>query len=135
MSVAQVAIARSEDRWHLARFRGEAAAEAVDEPGVEARLRIGRFDGTRLVIGASAIEGLGSRAFTEMHIETFERVPLAAAVTVTNLPVDGDLGLQLDLRAGYRVFDWLAVNALAGWNARTINHYGFTGGGGLTLNW
>ena len=89
----------------------------------------------RGAVRADYFWGLGSRAFTEMHIETFERVPLAAAVTVTNLPVDGDLGLQLDLRAGYRVFDWLAVNALAGWNARTINHYGFTGGGGLTLNW
>lgn len=103
--------------------------------GIEARLRIGRFDDTRVVAGVSALDSLGARGFLDMHIEVFERLPMRAGVTVTNLPVDEDIGVQIDYQLGYRINDLLTLNAQLGWNARTINHYGFTAGGGLSLEW
>lgn len=103
--------------------------------GFEGRARFGRFDGTRLVIGGAFVEDVGSKIFTDMHVEVFERVPLKGSAVVTDLPVAADWGLRLSGQAGYRVTDWLTVNAEAGWNARTIHHHGFTAGGGLALNW
>lgn len=103
--------------------------------GMEARLRIGRFEETRVVAGVAVLDVLGAKAFLDMHIEVFDRLPMRAGVVVTNLPVDADVGVQLDYQIGYQINDLLAVHAQVGWNARTINHYGFTGGGGLSLAW
>jgi hypothetical protein len=103
--------------------------------GLETRLRIGRFDETRVVAGVAVLDVLGAKAFLDMHIEVFDRLPMRAGVVVTNLPVDADIGVQLDYQIGYEINDLLAVHAQVGWNARTINHYGFTGGGGLSLAW
>jgi hypothetical protein len=103
--------------------------------GGEGRLRFGAADGTRLVVGGSALQDLGNRAFTELHIEVFEKFPLKAGAAVTNLPVDADLGVQLSFEAGWRLSDLLTLTAQTGWNARTINHHGLTAGGGAVLDW
>lgn len=103
--------------------------------GLEARLRLGRFDETRFVAGVSVLDVLGAQGFLDAHIAVFERAPMRLGVVVTNLPVDADLGVQIEYAAGWRVLDWLTITAEVGWNARTINHYGFTGGGGLALDW
>lgn len=103
--------------------------------GVETRLRIGRFDETRVVTGLALLDVLGAQAFLDLYVEVFDRLPMRAGVVVTNLPVDADLGVQLEGQVGYRILDWLALNVQFGWNARTINHYGFTGGAGLSLDW
>lgn len=122
------------------RLIGGNRQSADDDPaermtGVEARLRIGRFDETRVVAGVSVLDVLGAKGFLDMHIEVFDRLPMRAGVVVTNLPVDADIGVQLDYQIGWRFSDLVTVHAQVGWNARTINHYGFTGGGGLTLAW
>lgn len=103
--------------------------------GSELRLRLGRFDETRFVAGLSVLDVLGVQGFLDAHVEVFERLPMRLGVVVTNLPVDADLGVQIEYRIGWRVLDWLTLAAEVGWNARTINHYGFTGGGGLALDW
>jgi hypothetical protein len=103
--------------------------------GVEGRVRVGLVDETRIEVGASALDVLGAQGFINLFVEVVPDVPIRAGAVVTNLPVDGDLGVQLEGQVGYRVSNLLTVHALAGWNARTINHYGFTGGGGLTLDW
>lgn len=123
-----------------ARLIGGNRQSADDDPaermrGVEARLRLGRFDETRVVAGVSALDVLGAKGFLDMYIEVFDRLPMRAGVVVTNLPVDADIGVQLDYQIGWRFTDLITAHAQVGWNARTINHYGFTGGGGLTLAW
>ncbi|MCA9546826.1 MAG: hypothetical protein KC613_20615, partial [Myxococcales bacterium] len=110
---------------------GSSAAVA----GIEGRIRVGRADGTRITAGAAAMDVLGAQGFLHLDIEAVRRLPIRAGVVVTNLPVDADLGVQLEGQVGWRVNDLLTLHVLTGWNARTINHYGFTGGGGLTLDW
>jgi hypothetical protein len=84
----------------------------------------------------SRLDDLGSKGFLDVHIEVLKSIPLKAGVVVTNLPVQGEnLGVQLSAQAGYRLTKMVALSGVVGWNARTINHYGFTLGGGLGLEW
>ncbi len=97
--------------------------------------RIGEAEGTRLELGGALTEDVGNEAWTELTIDVIEDWPISAAVVVTNLPVGGDLGVSATVGLGYQVTDWLSLSARTGWNARTINHYGFTGGLGAELTW
>ena len=104
--------------------------------GFEVRARIGELQKTRLVLGLATLDDLGSKGFLDAHIEVLEKIPLKAGVVVTSLPVQSkDWGVQLSAQAGYRITDMLSLQSLFGWNLRTINHYGFTLGGGLGLEW
>ena len=109
------------------------ASESV--VGFEGRVRIGELDSTRLIVGAAVMEEVGSRAFTELDLEVFPRFPIVSTVTVTDLPVQADLGVRLTGQVGWRAKDWVTLLGIVGWNARTINHYGFTAGTGLAFSW
>ena len=103
--------------------------------GFEGRLRIGRAEGTRVVLGAAAMEDMGNQAFADLHVEAFPQIPIRAGVAATDLPVNEDMGVRLTADVGWRVRDWVAVYLVGGWNARTIDHHGVTGGTAVTLNW
>ncbi len=103
--------------------------------GFRAEARIGEAEGTRLTLGAALTEDLGNEAWTALTLDVIEGWPITAGVTVTNLPVGGELGVSAELGVGYALTDWLALSLLTGWNARTINHYGFTAGAGALLTW
>jgi hypothetical protein len=116
--------------------QGGTANVASKVGGMEFRARIGKRSKTRLVAGMSRLDDLGSKGFLDVHIEVLKSIPLKAGVVVTNLPVQGEnLGVQLSAQAGYRLTKMVALSGVVGWNARTINHYGFTLGGGLGLEW
>jgi hypothetical protein len=115
--------------------RATSDGRAASVVGGEGRLRLGHPDGTRLVLGASVLEDVGNRGFADLYVEAFPRFPIRAGVTVTNLPVDADLGVQLALEGGWRVSDLWTLTLMTGWNARTIRHYGFSAGGGAVLTW
>ena len=116
--------------------QGGVGNTASKSDGFELRARIGQLNKTRLVFGLANLDDLGSKGFLDAHIEVLEKVPLKAGVVVTSLPVQSsDWGVQLSAQAGYRITDMVSVQGLLGWNARTINHYGFTFGGGLGLEW
>lgn len=103
--------------------------------GLRLQTRIGEEDGTRLDLGGALTDELGNEAWASLTLDTIDRVPLAVSVVATNLPVGGDLGVSLNLSAGWELNDHLALELRTGWNARTINHYGFTGGVGASLRW
>ncbi len=103
--------------------------------GLRLMARIGEEEGTRLDLGASLTEELGNEAWAVLTMDTIERFPVGVSVTATNLPVGGDLGVSLGLVTGWEVNDLLTLQLRTGWNARTINHYGFTGGLGVAMNW
>lgn len=103
--------------------------------GFGGSLRIGELDGTRLDLGVTLTDEIGNEAWTRFTLDAIDRVPLSAGVIVTNLPVGADLGVSLELGAGYEVTDWLALGLTTGWNARTINHNGFTAGTSAILRW
>lgn len=103
--------------------------------GFGGSLRIGESDGTRLALGANFTDEIGNEAWTTFTLGAIDRVPLSAGVVVTNLPVGAELGVSLELGAGYEVTDWLALGLTTGWNARTINHNGLTAGTSAVLRW
>ena len=103
--------------------------------GFSGDLRIGREDGTRLLLGGAFTQQLGNEGWLHLVLEEVERVPMDLGVVVTNLPVDADLGVSLFYGAGFRINNFIAIHARVGWNARTINHFGFTGGGSTVLTW
>jgi len=111
---------------------GESLASIV---GQVLRVRVGQELGTRLEIGGSLIRDIGNEAWTEFFLDAIPRFPMSASVVVTNLPVGEDLGVSLNYSLGWQATDWFAVSARVGANARTINHYGFTGGLGTALTW
>ncbi|MEZ4462994.1 MAG: hypothetical protein R3F60_21095 [bacterium] len=115
--------------------RPGAGEEGTSVIGAQGYLRIGEDDSTHLIVGAGGDDTLGSRYFADLHIDAFDRVPLRAGAEATNLPVDADYGVRLTGAVGYRVADWATLLLETGWNARTINHYGFTGGAGVALDW
>lgn len=103
--------------------------------GLQGTLRIGDDDSTHLVLGVAGLNDLGSRFFADLTVLAFERLPISVGAEATNLPVDADYGLRLTGDIGWQATNWLTLNLEAGWNARTINHYGFTTGLGLAMDW
>lgn len=103
--------------------------------GLRLLTRIGEEGGTRLDLGGALTGELGNEVWASLTLDTLDRVPLGVSVVATNLPVGGDLGVSLNLSAGWELNEHLALELRTGWNARTINHYGFTGGVGASLGW
>ncbi len=111
--------------------------EKASVVGLDGHLRIGRRDETRFELGAGFLGDVGDRFYADMHIGVFDRVPISAGASVTSLPLDAEdgYGLRLYVQGGLKVVDWLSLDAVVGWNARNINHQGYTAGGGVTLDW
>jgi hypothetical protein len=103
--------------------------------GMRLEMRLGEEDGMRLLGGFSLTQEIGNEAWIEFIGNITDRVPLLAAVIVTNLPVGAELGVSLQGGAGYALTDRFALMARVGWNARTINYYGPSLGLGTVLNW
>ncbi|MEO1268763.1 MAG: hypothetical protein AAFX99_11740 [Myxococcota bacterium] len=103
--------------------------------GFRGQLRIGEFDGTRLELGAALTDGIGTEGWITLWLDIFESVPMAGEVVVTNLPVGEDLGVSLNYSVGYEVLEGFTPMIRLGWNARTINHTGFSGGLGAAYTW
>lgn len=103
--------------------------------GFRGALRIGRDNGTRLIVGGNFTEDIGNEGWVEFVLEEIKNIPIHAAVVATNLPVGEDVGVSLNGGVGYRVNPLFTVMARVGWNARTINHWGLTGGVSAVLNW
>ncbi len=119
----------------LGNLGGEEGRALTDTAGLRLELRLGDADGTQLVLGAAATQGIGNEAWITFRLDAIERVPMEASVVVTNLPVGEDAGVSLNYGAGWEVTGWLALMARVGWNARTINHFGPTLGAGAVLTW
>jgi hypothetical protein len=111
------------------------AGTAAEVFGFGGSIRIGEADGTRLDLGASFTDEIGNEAWTTFTLGAIDRVPMSAGVVVTNLPVGEELGVSLELGAAYEVTRWLDLGITTGWNARTINHNGFTAGTSAVLRW
>jgi hypothetical protein len=103
--------------------------------GQRLELRIGEEEATRLELGFALTDEIGNEAWMELHLHEVESLPMTASVVVSDLPVGADLGVSLNYGIGYQITDWLAVSSRFGLNARTINHFGFTGGLGTVLTW
>jgi hypothetical protein len=103
--------------------------------GFHTYLRIGREQGTNLVLGGSLTQEMGLEGLVTMNLDVFEHFPIGVSVAATNLPVGEDYAARLGFKVGWRRYDWMSVDALLGMNMRNIRHVGMGGGLGLSFNW
>jgi hypothetical protein len=94
--------------------------------GLGGRLRIGRPRGSRVELEGETISGLGTSGTVRLGWDTVPRLPMSAAVQVTNFPQGPD-GVRLLYRADLEVSDTFTLGAVIGYQAR------ISVGGGPTL--
>lgn len=111
---------------------GSAASSTM---GAQLHLRVGDDAATHLIAGLGVISNLGSRYFAEFHAHISPRVPFTASIEATDMPVGADFGARGTGSIGYAITDWLTLRGELGLNARTIKHYGYTVGSGLSFDW
>ncbi|MDD9934501.1 MAG: hypothetical protein OXT09_12905 [Myxococcales bacterium] len=104
--------------------------------GFQLRTRIGRADGTHLVLAGELMPEIGQRAYLGLNWEAIERFPMGAEVHVTDQPVNSDeLAVRLVYEVGYRFSDRFALALRPSYQLRTIKHAGPGIGMAATFDW
>ena len=103
--------------------------------GVAVEARVGEADKTRLYGGLQATEHIGREFWLRVAIAEVSGWPMEASVVVSDLPVGADYGVSLGYGLTWQATELFALSLRLGWNARTINHSGFTVGTGVVLSW
>lgn len=103
--------------------------------GFHSYVRVGREQGTNLLVGGSLTQEMGVEGLVEMNLALFRYFPVGISVAATNWPVAENYAARLGLKMGWRQFDWMSIDCLLGVNMRNIRHIGMGGGAGLSFNW
>jgi hypothetical protein len=122
-------------------------------------VRIGSDKETNLLLGGEVLGGIGMRGFTQLELNTFERVPILFRTEVTNQPAGSsadldevqpadedasaedtslgrtDIGARAIAQVGYRITPAFVVAVRGSYQGRTINHAGPGFGGAVTYTW
>ena len=104
--------------------------------GGQLRLRIGRANGTHLILAGETVPEIGQRAFVGLSLGLLEKFPMAFEVHVTDQPVNTDeLGVRAVFELGYRPSPVFALAVRASYQGRTIDHTGPGLGLAATFDW
>jgi hypothetical protein len=103
--------------------------------GTSLHLEIGREHGFVFRTGGTILQGVGTELDAQATFQPVRGVPIGLAVSATNFPVGEEWGARVQLLAGYRALDWLAIDVRVGANVRTTRHAGVGGGLGLSFAW
>lgn len=103
--------------------------------GARGRIRLGREDGTNLVLGAAFTSRVGTLLEAAYHWLPNRVVPVQITVQVTDQPVVEDFGVRLIADVGYRKVAWFYPSVRVSYQARDIDHSGFGGGFALNFDW
>lgn len=105
--------------------------------GGEARVRVGPDEGTNLLLGGGFIPGIGQEFELALDFKAVPRVPMLAAVNVTNQPgLDlQEVGVRLIYEARFEVTDHVQLGARVGYQLRNINHAGPALGASTVFSW
>ena len=105
--------------------------------GAEGRLRIGRDEGTNLLLGGGFIPDIGQEFELALDFDAVPRMPMLAGVEVTNQPgLDvADLGVRLIYEARYELNDSVQVGGRLGYQLRNTNHSGPAFGATTVFSW
>lgn len=103
--------------------------------GARVRLRLGQEDGTNLVLGAAVTSRVGKLIEAAYHWLPNKVVPVKITVQVTDQPVVEDFGVRLIADVGVRRVKWFYPSARVSYQARDIDHSGFSGGLALNFDW
>jgi hypothetical protein len=103
--------------------------------GARGRVRLGNELGTNLVLGASFTARVGTLLEAAYHWLPHQVVPVQITVQVTDQPVVEDFGVRLIADVGLRKLSWFYPSVRASYQARDIDHSGFSGGFALNFDW
>jgi len=103
--------------------------------GLRGRVRLGQELGTNLVLGAAFTSHVGTLLEAAYHWLPNQIVPVQITVQVTDLPVVQDFGVRLIADVGVRKLSWFYPSARVSYQARDIDHAGFSGGLALNFDW
>lgn len=103
--------------------------------GARARLRFGAETGTNLAIGAGFTSGVGTLLEAAYQWFPTAALPVQLVVQVTDMPVPENLGVRLVADVGWRKLSWIYPSARVSYQARDIDHAGFSGGLALNFDW
>ncbi|MGE0545536.1 MAG: hypothetical protein AB7O24_12865 [Kofleriaceae bacterium] len=103
--------------------------------GLRARLRLGSESATNLVLAAGFTDGVGTLLEAAYHWLAVPIVPVQLTVQVTDQPVVEDFGVRLIADVGIRALSWFYPSMRVSYQARDINHAGFSGGLALNFDW
>ncbi|HEY4178917.1 MAG TPA: hypothetical protein VGM90_18850 [Kofleriaceae bacterium] len=103
--------------------------------GARARVRFGAENSTNLAIGASFTDGVGTLLEAAYHWLPNPVVPVQLTVQVTDMPLPEDFGVRLIGDVGWKSLSWFYPSVRVSYQARDIDHSGFSGGMAMNFDW
>jgi hypothetical protein len=103
--------------------------------GMRGRVRLGMEEGTNLVLGAAFTSHVGTLLEAAYHWLPNPVVPVQITVQVTDQPVVENFGVRLIGDVGIRKLSWFYPSARISYQARDLDHSGFSGGFALNFDW
>ena len=103
--------------------------------GLRGRVRFGDETATSLVLGVGFTDGVGTLFEAAYASNALPRVPVRVAVEVTDQPIQSDFGVRLVGDVGFRPVRWIYPSLRLSYQARDVDHAGFSGGAGVTFDW
>jgi hypothetical protein len=103
--------------------------------GGRLRLRLGDEEGTNLVLGAGFTQRVGTLFEAAYNWKPAPTVPVQISVQVTDQPVPENYGVRLIGDVGWRRLSWFYPSLRLSYQARDIDHAGFSGGAAMNFDW
>ncbi len=103
--------------------------------GLRGRVRFGDETATSLVLGVGFTDGVGTLFEAAYASNALPRVPVRVAVEVTDQPIQSDFGVRLVGDVGFRPVSWIYPSLRLSYQARDVDHAGFSGGAGVNFDW
>ncbi len=112
-----------------------AECEFLTRVGFRGRVRFGDERATNLEIGLGITSEVGTLFEAAYNWAPKPELPVHLAVQVSDLPVIEDFGVRLVTDVGWRGMSWVYPSLRLSYQARDIDHAGFSGGLGLNFDW
>jgi len=103
--------------------------------GVQLRFRVGRANGTNLVLAGETIPELGLRGYIGLAFLPVPNWPMGAEVHVTDQPGNGQIAVRGVFEVGHRFGRAFALSTRLSYQGRNIDHSGFGVGLAATFDW
>ncbi len=103
--------------------------------GLRGRVRFGEETATSLVLGVGFTDGVGTLFEAAYASNALPKVPVQVAVEVTDQPIQSDFGVRLIGDVGFRTVSWIYPSLRLSYQARDVDHAGFSGGAGVNFDW
>ncbi|MBL9018834.1 MAG: hypothetical protein JNL83_31900 [Myxococcales bacterium] len=103
--------------------------------GGRGRIRFGSESGTNLVLGAGFTKGVGTLFEAAYTWLPKPAMPVQLVGQVTDMPVPENFGVRLIVDVGWRGLSWFYPSVRLSYQARDIDHAGFSGGLAMNFDW